>query len=149
MKLYIGGSFQGQAGLAQAETGCAPRDVTRAQALSTPAIDHFHELLRGLTPLEARAFATELMAVNPDCVIVCDEVGMGVVPLEPEGRQWREAVGAAMCLMASRAEQVTRVACGIPVRLRAIASDCVVSDWSGTRTGLTEFPAGNSGRKSG
>lgn len=118
MRLYIGGCFQGQAELARAETGVMPEDVTREQALTTPGINNFHELLRGLQPAEARAFATELMEKNPDCVVVCDEVGMGVVPFTPEGRLWRESVGAAMCLLASHAECVTRAVCGIPVRLK-------------------------------
>ena len=43
---------------------------------------------------------------------------MGVVPLEAEGRLWREAVGAAVCLIASASERVTRAVCGIPVRLK-------------------------------
>jgi len=118
MRLYIGGAYQGQAELARAETGVAPEYVTRESALAAPAINDFQELLRGLTPAQARAFALELIEKNPDCVVVCDEVGMGVVPLEPEGRLWREAVGAAMCLLASNAERVTRVTCGIPVRLK-------------------------------
>jgi adenosylcobinamide kinase/adenosylcobinamide-phosphate guanylyltransferase len=118
MRLYIGGSFQGQAQCALRETGREPRRVTRQQALSAPAIDRFHELLRDLTPEEARAFAQALLEHNPDAVVVCDEVGMGVVPLDAPGRQWREAVGAAMCLLASRARQVTRVVCGIPQRIK-------------------------------
>lgn len=118
MRLYIGGCFQGQAELARAETGRTPEAVTREQALTAPAVDNFHELLRDLTPAEARAFATELLEKNPDCVVVCDEVGMGVVPLEAEGRMFREAVGAAMCLLASQAERVTRVVCGIPLRIK-------------------------------
>jgi len=118
MRLYVGGSFQGQRELALSETGRAPREVTREQAMTAPAIDRFHELVRGMTPVESRAFASELIEKNPDAVVVCDEVGMGVVPLEAEGRLWREAVGAAMCLLAERAERVTRVVCGIPVRLK-------------------------------
>jgi len=118
MRLYVGGSFQGQAELALRETGRAPEIVTRAQAMTAPAIDRFHELLRGMTPAESRAFASELIERNPDCVVVADEVGMGVVPLEAEGRLWREAVGAAMCLLASSAESVTRAVCGIPVRIK-------------------------------
>ena len=118
MRLYIGGSYQGQAELAQNETGRVPREVTRDQALTAPAIDCFHELVRGLTPAESRSFSSELIEKNPDCVVVCDEVGMGVVPLEPEERLWREAVGAAMCLLATNAEHVTRAVCGIPVRIK-------------------------------
>jgi hypothetical protein len=118
MRLYIGGSFQGQAELALSETGRVPLEVTRTEAMAAPAIDRFHELIRGLSPVESRAFASELIEKNPDVVVVCDEVGMGVVPLEPEGRLWREAVGAAMCLLAEHAERVTRVVCGIPVRIK-------------------------------
>ena len=118
MKIYIGGSFQGQAEAAERETGLKPEPVSRGAALSAPAINDFHELLRGLTPAEARAFAEALIEQNPDAVIVADEVGMGVVPLEPEGRLWREAVGRAMCLLAASAQSVTRVTCGIPVRIK-------------------------------
>ena len=118
MRLYIGGCFQGQAEIAHRETGLVPRTVGREEAVSTPAIDRFHELIRGLTPAEARAFAGELIEKNPDCVIVCDEVGMGVVPMAAEDRLWREAVGAAVCRLASGAERVTRAVCGIPVRIK-------------------------------
>lgn len=118
MTLYIGGAFQGQAELARRETGLEPIEVGRDAALKAPAINRFHELLRGLTPKEARDFAAELIQKNPDCVVVCDEVGMGVVPLEAEGRLWREAVGAAVCLIASFSERVTRAVCGLPVRLK-------------------------------
>ena len=86
--------------------------------MTAPAIDRFHELIRGMTPAESRAFASELIVKNPDAVIVCDEVGMGVVPLEAEGRLWREAVGAGVCLLASKAEHVTRAVAGIPLRLK-------------------------------
>ena len=118
MRLYIGGRFQGQAELALLETGLRPEAVTREQALTAPAVGDFHELLRGLTPAQARAFAAELLEKNPDCVITCDEVGLGVVPLEAEGRLWREAVGAGVCLLASKAEHVTRAVAGIPLRLK-------------------------------
>ncbi len=118
MIIYIGGSFQGQAEIAEKETGLKPQVVSREMALSAPAINDFHELLRGLAPAEARAFAEALIEKNPDTVIVADEVGMGVVPMEPEGRLWREAVGRAICLLAASAQSVTRVTCGIPVRIK-------------------------------
>ncbi len=117
MRLYIGGSFQGQAQCALRETGREPRR-SDAAASFPPRHRPLSQLLRDLTPEEARAFAQALLEHNPDAVVVCDEVGMGVVPLDAQGRQWREAVGAAMCLLASRARRVTRVVCGIPQRIK-------------------------------
>ena len=47
-----------------------------------------------------------------------DEVGCGVVPVDKEERQYREAVGAAGQELAARAEKVYRVTAGIPVRIK-------------------------------
>ena len=55
---------------------------------------------------------------QPELVVVSDEVGSGVVPMSKEERLWREAVGRALCVVAEHAESVTRVMCGIGVRLK-------------------------------
>lgn len=51
-------------------------------------------------------------------VVTCAEVGGGVVPLSPEERAWREAVGQMSCALAERASCVVRMVCGIPVQLK-------------------------------
>ena len=33
-----------------------------------------------------------LLAVNPNIILICDEVGCGVVPIDPAQRTWREQV---------------------------------------------------------
>ncbi|NLG23903.1 MAG: adenosylcobinamide kinase [Clostridiales bacterium] len=116
MKLYVGGCCQGQAELAAAETGLRPVDVTPEQAMTAPAIDHFHLLMRRVS--DERAFAQALIERNPNAVIVSDEVGMGIVPIDPIDRRWREQVGRALCLLARHAESVTRAVCGIGVRIK-------------------------------
>ena len=45
--------------------------------------------------------------------VTCDEVGCGVVPIDPFERLWREEVGRLCCDMAEDAETVVRVVCGI------------------------------------
>ena len=47
-----------------------------------------------------------------------NEVGGGIVPMDREERAWREACGRALCVLATHADQVTRVVCGIGVRLK-------------------------------
>ena len=95
MKLYIGGAFQGQEELARLENPDAE------------IISAFHEMMREMTRegADARAFAEKLYAAHPD-------------PVDAFERAWRENTGRALCVIASRAEQVTRVVCGIGVRIK-------------------------------
>ena len=51
-------------------------------------------------------------------IVTCSEVGGGVVPLDREERAWREAVGRMSCELASQADAVVRMVCGIPVVLK-------------------------------
>ena len=41
-----------------------------------------------------------------------------MVPVEPEQRTWREAVGRLCCRLAQRAERVERIFCGLPMVLK-------------------------------
>jgi len=51
-------------------------------------------------------------------VIVADEIGCGVVPVDRNDRTWREATGRALCVLAQKSENVTRVVCGIGVCIK-------------------------------
>lgn len=51
-------------------------------------------------------------------VIICDEVGGGIVPMDVFERDYREYVGRVSCLFAKRAAKVLRIVCGIPVVLK-------------------------------
>lgn len=115
MKLYIGGAGSGQAELARRETGRTPLRCSAAEALSAPAVGELHLLLRELLLAggDGQDFARRLLAENPDAVVVCDEIGLGIVPAEPFERRWREETGRVLCLLAQGAERVTRVWYGI------------------------------------
>ena len=51
-------------------------------------------------------------------LILCREVGSGVIPMDPKEREWREATGRLCCALAERADAVVRVVCGIPTVLK-------------------------------
>ena len=51
-------------------------------------------------------------------VVVCREVGCGVVPMDRGDRDWREAVGRLCCALAREAEAVYRLQCGLAMRLK-------------------------------
>lgn len=109
MKLYIGGAYQGQAEMAQAENP------------GMPLYRDFHETIRKAVLAEGRdplAFAEAFCRDHPDAVVIANEVGAGVVPMAAEDRAFREAVGRVLCILARNAEQVTRCVCGIGVRIK-------------------------------
>lgn len=51
-------------------------------------------------------------------IVICDEVGSGVIPVEPGIREAREAVGRLCIQLASEAERVIRLVCGIPMLIK-------------------------------
>ncbi|WP_298815403.1 bifunctional adenosylcobinamide kinase/adenosylcobinamide-phosphate guanylyltransferase [Chloroflexus sp.] len=53
-------------------------------------------------------------------IVVTNEVGMGIVPAYPLGRQYRDLLGLANQRVAAAATAVYLVVCGIPVELRAL-----------------------------
>ncbi len=109
MKLYIGGVYQGQEELAKQENPDAE------------IFFDFHETVRRAVLTEGkepRIFAQAFIQEHPDAVIVANEIGAGVVPLAAEDRAFREAVGRALCVIAQKAESVTRCVCGIGVRIK-------------------------------
>jgi hypothetical protein len=55
---------------------------------------------------------------HPHCVIICNEVGGGIVPMEKSEREHREKVGRVSCMLAKRADAVYRVVCGIGMRIK-------------------------------
>ena len=109
MKLYVGGVCQGQEEMARSENpGCE-------------VFADFHETIRSTVlqdVQEPREFAQRFCERHPDAVVVANEVGAGVVPMNREDRAFREAVGRALCVIAQKAESVTRCVCGLGVRIK-------------------------------
>ena len=123
MTIYLGGFAHGQAALCEKETGRTPVsfEADPDAALTAPAIADFHRLVRAvlLRGGDAQAFARRLLAENPDAALTCDEIGGGIVPLDPFERRWREETGRALGILAAdRHVRVVRVWYGIPEVLK-------------------------------
>ncbi|MBD5517241.1 MAG: hypothetical protein HDR07_01665 [Lachnospiraceae bacterium] len=83
-------------------------------------INHFHlwvreRILAGECPEEE---TMAFLDVCGDCIIICDEVGNGIVPMEPFEREYRERVGRLLIRLAEQAEEVERVICGIGQKIK-------------------------------
>lgn len=55
---------------------------------------------------------------NPSWLIVADEIGNGIIPMDKLERKWREETGRALCKIAKEADEVYRIYCGIPEKIK-------------------------------
>ncbi len=51
-------------------------------------------------------------------IIISDEIGNGVVPIELFERQWREVTGRILISLAKEATEVYKVVCGIGMKIK-------------------------------
>ena len=119
MKMIIGGAFQGKTLLAKKiypdTDWINGADADWEMIASAQGILCFHEFIRKemQTGNDVSELAERLIRVNPQVVLVSDEVGYGVVPIDAFDRAYREAVGRVCTKLAAYSTQVTRVVCGI------------------------------------
>lgn len=145
MKLIIGGAYQGKLAYAQKryeiQDGWIDGRDCKFQELETcRGIFQFHELIRRIQEYdgdqlpewmcglqkdhaleleyESKRFAEKLLQKNPDVIIVTNELGCGVVPIQRADRIWRETTGRICTCLAGEAEEVIRVICGTGMKLK-------------------------------
>ena len=102
--LFIGGAHQGKASLA------------RKLYPDLPLTTGLHLLVR--ETLARGGDPAALLGGLRGHVVTCDEVGCGVVPLDRNDRDWREAVGRLGCALAAEADTVVRVTAGLPQAIK-------------------------------
>ena len=73
--------------------------------------------------MTAAEIINDIYEANPDIILICDEVGGGIVPLKKEDRIYREAVGRALCCAVKKSDRVERVMCGIGQCLKCDGSN--------------------------
>ena len=128
MKLVIGGNAQGKLNYVLSKyhlqeemvwDGVLP-DHTVLHQKETMIMNHFHLWIRscisnGGCPEDE---ILSLLECHDNLIIISDEIGNGIVPLEPFEREYRERVGRILVRLAERAEEVERVICGIAQKIK-------------------------------
>ncbi|MEE1352735.1 MAG: bifunctional adenosylcobinamide kinase/adenosylcobinamide-phosphate guanylyltransferase [Acutalibacteraceae bacterium] len=89
---------------------------TYAATLPGEKLVDAQERARGLERTDIPALAENLCRTYD--VILVTEVGGGIVPADPEEREYRENAGRLSCELAKRATNVIRLCCGIPEPLK-------------------------------
>ncbi len=128
MELYLGGRAQGKLSYVTQKYGLSQEQIhdggaeelSGVQGEGLLAFDRFHLWFRRLLAEgeDAERRSEELLRAHPSCIVLCDEVGNGIVPLSAFEREYRERLGRTLCRMAAQAEHVERVICGIGQTLK-------------------------------
>lgn len=119
MELVIGGAYQGKLDYAKEKLNvntyfeCTADDG--AIDFSRGCVIHLERFalfcVRG-----GRSPADEMKAMRDkwaDCVLIADDISMGVVPMEAEMRAWREETGRMLNYLSGEAAHVHRLFLGI------------------------------------
>lgn len=131
MEVYAGGRSQGKLEYVLKKKGFGKDVVVDGSNLKTVCgsngkllieldnkylvVDHFHELTRNYAdiPEVLYGFVEKLVNERDDIIIISDQVGGGIVPLDRADMEWRELHGRIMCKLVGHASHFERIICGI------------------------------------
>ena len=129
MKLIIGGYAQGKLNYAVTNYNVAEDHVFESVLPSSEEaeklegvviVSSLHKWIKkrikegGRPEEEISAFVKK----NANVIIICDEIGNGIVPMDPFERVYRERTGRILVKLAKDAEEVERVVCGIAQKIK-------------------------------
>lgn len=134
MKLVIGGYAQGKLCYVMQhfsidkenvvdmtdEKKLLDEDIEKTDDEASIVLYHFHiwmknELAEDNNPEEK---LEKILKRFPDCVIISDEVGNGIVPMDAFDREYRDRLGRILISLAKEADEVVRVICGIGQKIK-------------------------------
>lgn len=124
MILIIGGHAQGKLDFAkklgETEECVNGESCNITDIFDLKIIDNLHILIKKMIEqgIEPVAFIEESIERLKDKIIISNEIGLGVVPIDKNERIWREATGRVCCYLAKEANEVFRVYAGIPQKIK-------------------------------
>ena len=121
MILITGGSYQGKLEYAKARFGLTDADICvndidfNKKCLAY--IDRYalDAIKRGIEPADIFKENADKLS---DKIIITTDISSGIVPMDATLRAWREACGRMNSFLAARADEVWRLFCGIPERIK-------------------------------
>lgn len=130
MKIILGGAFQGKTAYAKKQNPSL--DLTDGEKCSLDSIDtcqamnSFHSFTRRwLKDGRTKGELQKRIKENPSLqLLISDEIGYGLVPIDDFEREYREFHGRVMTELVQNAETVVRIVCGIPQVLKGGNNEC-------------------------
>jgi adenosyl cobinamide kinase/adenosyl cobinamide phosphate guanylyltransferase len=138
MHLIFGGAYQGKLDYVKERYGVTEQDVWDCSLVSgghgeqtgstlinhidysKKVIDHLEAFILACVKSgeEAKELLADSKALWKDSVIICADISSGIVPCDAELRAWREMTGRTLMYLGSEAQEVTRIFCGIPQKVK-------------------------------
>lgn len=113
MLLIVGGESSGKRSFAIG-LGYEAGDISENISDGKPVIYHLEKLVSA-SPETADGLLPRLMEKK---VVICNEVGSGIIPVDRNERKAREATGRLCVLLAQRADCVVRMVSGLPMVIK-------------------------------
>lgn len=132
MILVIGGSNQGKLAWVKERYGFTDEEIAFGKMLDVQpgkplnlegckAMYGLHKVMLQTvewSDADRKALVDQLLHLPEDFVVICKEIGLGLVPVEQAGREYRETVGRACCDLAAASSEVWRVFCGLGQQIK-------------------------------
>ncbi|NCC01423.1 MAG: adenosylcobinamide kinase [Clostridia bacterium] len=121
MWLISGGAYQGKLEYVLTKKQISFDDIIDGEncdfqdLLEKPLVTHFHLWVKRmlLEKKDVAALVDQIIQENQDIIIIVNELGCGIVPIDAFDREYRETTGRICCRLAKDATEVHRVVCGI------------------------------------
>lgn len=126
MILIIGGSYQGKLDYARRRFGLSGDEIQVCDE-ATSSLDFSQRCVAyidrfALNRIRSGTEPAEALRTDPglykDVIFIANDISGGVVPMDPVLRAWREACGRMNMKLARQADEVWRLFCGIPQRIK-------------------------------
>jgi len=128
MILIFGGAYQGKLAYSLERFGLSCDDMFRCDdgdinmPVNKKIIYEIDKWILALIKTDIDADISgkirQFIELNEDCVVICNDISCGIVPLDPVMRKWREAVGRSLAVLSRNSSEVVRLFCGIPAKLK-------------------------------
>ena len=126
MILIFGGAYQGKLAYALERFGLGESDVYRCSdddVYRPCGKDIIYEIDKWVLALvradmDVAESVRMFIAENEDAIVICNDISCGVVPTDGVLRKWREETGRAMAVLANHSQEVIRLFCGIPTKVK-------------------------------
>lgn len=124
MILVIGGAYQGKCRFVKDTFHVAKEEMVDGSScekvIEGKGIYHLEEYIKRLLNegQDAKTIVLEQIKRKSNLIVICNEMGCGLVPVDAFDRNYREVVGRIQCELAKIATEVFRVYCGIGAKLK-------------------------------
>lgn len=121
MVLITGGYGQGKLEYALETLGITGENVIDCGVCDYDSIftgeilNNFHLIIKRMLEdnIDINAYINMLIERNPNAIVIVNEMGCGVVPVDLFERKYRETTGRVSCVLAKNSHQVHRITCGL------------------------------------